>query len=295
MTIPSLKMNPVRSKTSKKSADSPANRTSNGMNTGVQIPQIGFGLWRNRDKNECIESVKYALEAGYRHFDTAQIYKNEEFLGEALQSSKVPREELFITTKIWNDNMWFEDVIPTFEESLKKLQMEYVDLLLLHFPVTELRGGAWRSLEEAHASGKAKAIGVSNYTIGHLEEMKKQFKITPAANQVEMSVVLQQPELTDFCKANNIVVEAYTPLVEGKFFDDPTLKEIAKKHGKSVPQIMLRWCIDHGVVVLTKSVHKDRITQNIDIFNFKLDPQDMKKLKKLDKGYRVNWDPTNVP
>jgi methylglyoxal/glyoxal reductase len=263
------------------------------MNTGAQIPQIGFGLWRNKNKKECIDSVKSALEAGFRHFDTAQIYKNEEFLGEALKDSSFKREELFITTKIWTDNMWYDDVAPTFEESLQKLQMDYVDLLLLHFPVTELRGGAWRSLQEIYAKGTAKAIGVSNYTVKHLKEMKA-CDIQPVANQVEMSVVLQQPELVEYCKANDIVIEAYTPLVEGKFFKDPTLMEIAKKHGKSVPQVMLRWCIDYGVVALTKSVHADRIKENIDIFDFELDASDMQKIKGLDQGYRVNWDPTNV-
>ncbi|MEK7096205.1 MAG: aldo/keto reductase [Patescibacteria group bacterium] len=264
------------------------------MNTGAKIPQIGFGLWQNTNQKECIDSVKYALDAGFRHFDTAQVYDNEQFLGEALQKSKVPRKDLFITTKIARSNMWWTDVIPTFEESLEKLQMDYVDLLLLHFPVTETRDVSWKRLQQLHSKGKAKTIGVSNYTVKHLEEMKK-FDIQPAVNQVEMSVVLQQPELVDYCKANDIVVEAYTPLVEGLFFNDPTLMQVAKKHGKSVPQIMLRWCIDYGVVVLTKSVHKDRIRENIDIFDFKLDADDMKKLKTLDKNYRVNWDPTNVP
>jgi len=264
------------------------------MNSGTQIPQIGFGLWRNKDKNECTESVKLALKAGYRHFDDAQAYDNEEFLGEALKDSDTKREDLFITTKIWNDNMWGEDVIPSFEKSLAKLQMDYVDLLLLHFPVTELRGAAWRQLERIHALGTAKSIGVSNYTIKHLKEMKEQFKVAPAVNQVELSVVLQQPELVDYCKANDIVVEAYTPLAEGHFFKDAALMEIAKKHGKSVPQIMLRWCIDYGVVVLTKTVHAARIKENIDIFDFRLDEQDIKKLKALDKDYRTNWDPTNV-
>ncbi|MEK7561653.1 MAG: aldo/keto reductase [Patescibacteria group bacterium] len=265
------------------------------MNTGAKIPQIGFGLWQNTNQKECIDSVKYALDAGFRHFDTAQVYDNEQFLGEALQKSKVPRKDLFITTKIARSNMWWTDVIPTFEESLEKLQMDYVDLLLLHFPVTETRDVSWKRLQQIHAAGKAKAIGVSNYTVKHLKEMKKQFDIVPVANQAEMSVVLQQPELVKYCKSHGIVVEAYTPLVEGLFFNDPTLMQVAKKHGKSVPQIMLRWCIDYGVVVLTKSVHKDRIRENIDIFDFKLDADDMKKLKTLDKNYRVNWDPTNVP
>ena len=265
------------------------------MNTGAAIPQIGFGLWRNKDKKECIDSIKLALEAGYTHFDDAQVYENEEFLGEALKDSSAKREDLFITTKIWNGNQPEAKLKPSFEQSLKKLQVDYVDLLLLHFPVTETRQAAWPLMEEIYNSGAARAIGVSNYTVRHLEELLKECKVKPAVNQVELSVVMQQPELVDYCKAEGIVVEAYTPLVEGHFFKDPILMEVANKHGKSVPQIMLRWCIDYGVVALTKSIHEQRIKDNINIFDFKLDADDMQKLKALDRGYRTNWDPTNVP
>jgi methylglyoxal/glyoxal reductase len=269
------------------------------MNTGAQMPQIGFGLWRNNNEKECIDSVKFALDAGYRHFDCAQVYDNEEQLGEAIKQSGRNRAELFITTKIasnrnGNSNQPKERLEPSFEESLTKLQMEYVDLLLLHFPLPGLRQKAWPIMEEIYNSGKAKAIGVSNYTVRHLEELLSTCKVKPAVNQVELSVVLQQPELVDYCKANDIIVQAYTPLAEGHFFNDPTLQEIAQKHSKSVPQIMLRWCIDYGVVALTKSVSDERIKQNIDIFDFALDADDMKKLKALDQDHRTNWDPTNV-
>jgi diketogulonate reductase-like aldo/keto reductase len=264
------------------------------MNTGAEMPQIGFGLWRNKDKEECIESVKLALDAGYRHIDDAQAYDNEEYLGEALKDSPLKREELFITTKIWNANQPESKLKPSFEQSLKKLQMEYVDLLLLHFPVTETRAAAWPLMEEIYNSGTAKAVGVSNYMINHLEELLKDCKVRPAVNQVELSVVLQQPELVDYCKEQGIIVQAYTPLAEGHFFKDPVLMEIAKKHGKSVPQIMLRWCIDYGVVALTKSVTPERIKENLDIFDFKLDSEDMKQIKTLDQGFRNNWDPTDV-
>jgi diketogulonate reductase-like aldo/keto reductase len=250
------------------------------LNTGAKIPQIGFGLWRNPNAEECKNAVKWALQAGYNHFDDAQAYDNEEHLGAALQEAGADRSKLFITTKIMRENMWWTDVIPTFEESLKKLQMDYVDLLLLHFPVTENRDSSWLRLQQLYEQGKAKAIGVSNYTIKHLEEMK-QFDITPAVNQVEMSVVLQQPELVEYCKAHDIVVEAYAPLVEGLFFADPTLQAIAKKHGKTVPQIMLRWCIDYGVVVLTKSASEARIKENFDILSFQLDDDDMAQLMQM--------------
>jgi len=269
------------------------------MNTGAMIPQIGFGLWRNKDKNECIESIKLALKAGHTHFDDAQVYDNEEYLGEALIEAGTDREKLFITTKIasntFNNRQSKRKLMPSFEESLQKLQMDYVDLLLLHFPRPETRHEAWPIMEEIYQSGRSKAIGVSNYTVRHLKELLKNCQVRPAVNQVELSVVLQQPELVDYCKAEGIIVEAYTPLAEGHFFDDPTLKQIAKKHNKSVPQIMLRWCIDYGVVALTKSIHEDRIKDNIDIFDFKLDKDDMAELKKLDQNHRTNWDPTHVP
>lgn len=264
------------------------------LNTGFEIPQLGFGLWRNNDKKECIDSINWALDAGFRHFDGAQAYDNEEYMGDAFKNTKVPRQELFITTKIMTSNMGMMTTTPSFDESLKKLEMEYVDLLLLHFPVTEKRDPAWLRLQHEVKEGRAKAIGVSNYTVKHLKEMKH-FDIQPAVNQVEMSVFLQQNEVVEYCQANGIVVEAYSPLAEGYLFDDPTLKDIAKKHGKTVPQIMLRWGIDYGVVVLTKSAHEKRINENIDIFDFKLDKTDMAKLKKLDRNFRTNWNPTNVP
>jgi diketogulonate reductase-like aldo/keto reductase len=264
------------------------------LNTGALIPQLGFGIWRHNDPKEFYDSINWALEAGFRHFDGAQAYSNEEMLGEAVKKSHVPREDWFITTKIKTENMGMMTTTPSFDESMQKLDMDYVDLLLLHFPVTEKRDPAWRRLQLEVESGRAKAIGVSNYTVRHLEEMKH-FEIQPAANQVELSVFLQQTELVDYCQANGIVVEAYSPLAEGYHFDNPTLVAIAKKHGKTVPQIMLRWVIERGIVALTKSVHKDRIDENSDIFDFELDKDDMAKIKKLDRNFRTNWNPTNVP
>ena len=269
------------------------------MNTGVEIPQIGFGLWQNRDNSECIESVKLALKAGYTHFDDAQVYGNEEYLGQALKEAGAKRADLFITTKIassrdGNSNQPAERLMPSFEESLTKLQTDYTDLLLLHFPLPGLRQQAWPIMEQIHESGRSKSIGVSNYTVKHLEELLKTCKVRPAVNQVELSVGLQQRELVDYCKEQGIIVEAYTPLAEGHFFKDPTLMEITKKHGKTVPQIMLRWCVDYGAVVLTKSVTPERIKENIDIFDFKLDADDMAKIKALDQNHRNNWDPTDV-
>lgn len=264
------------------------------MNDGQKIPSIGLGLWLVKDEQECLNAVKWGLQAGYRHFDSAQYYENEQFLGRAIKTSGLARKDVFITTKIKNENMWWNDLTPSFEESLEKLQMDYVDLLLLHFPVTELRRPAWRRMEELKKDGRAKSIGVSNYTIRHLKELLKECEIKPAVNQVELHVYLQQPELLDFCKEHDILVEAYSPLAHGHGLDNPVLSKIAKKHSKSVAQIMIRWCLQVGALPLPKSVHQERIKENFDVFDFELDKADMTDLKKLDKGYRTAWDPTNV-
>jgi diketogulonate reductase-like aldo/keto reductase len=264
------------------------------LHNGTEIPQVGLGLWRVKDKQQCMDAVQFALDAGYRHFDTAQIYGNEAFLGEALQKSGVDRKEVFITTKIWNENQWWDNFMPSFEESLKNLQTDYVDLLLLHFPVTETRGAAWRKMEDAHKSGRAKAVGVSNYTIRHLEELMQQSKLKPVVNQVELHVYLQQPELVEFCKQHGIVVEAYSPLAHGVSLDNETLEELAKKYHKSTAQIMLRWCVEQGLVPLPKSTHQERIASNIDVFDFSLTPEDMQQLEGLEAGLRTCWDPTNI-
>jgi diketogulonate reductase-like aldo/keto reductase len=265
------------------------------LSNGSKIPQVGLGTWQMREQTECQQAVTWALEAGYRHIDTAQVYKNEEFVGAAVAKSGLKRSELFITTKIWNENQWWDDVEPSLDESLAKLQTEYVDLLLLHWPITETRGPAWRKLEEMLQKGKTKAIGVSNYTIRHLKELLAQTKIKPVVNQVELHVFLQQPELVEFCKQQNIIIEAYSPLAHGTRLDDPVLAAIAKKHTKTTSQIMLRWCVQSGFVVIPKSTHQERLAQNIDIFNFELDAGDMAKIKKLESNFRTCGDPTNMP
>ncbi len=262
------------------------------MNDGSTIPQIGFGLWKNKDRQECVNSVIEAVKAGYRHFDTAQVYGNEEFLAEGLKAAGLGRTDTYITTKIRVEN--FLRVNKSFEKSLENLQTDYVDLLLLHFPVTGVRGNAWKHLEKLHNEGKAKSIGVSNYTIRHLEQLLKGCEIKPAVNQVELHVFLQQPELVAFCKEQGIAVEAYSPLAHGRGIDDLVLAEIGKKHNKTSAQIMLRWCIEVGTIPLPKSVTPERIKQNIEIFDFKLDEDDMDKIKGLEKGMRTCWDPTHV-
>jgi diketogulonate reductase-like aldo/keto reductase len=265
------------------------------LNDGNKIPQIGLGLWKVEDQGQFNTAFDAAIKAGYRHFDTAQLYKNENYLGEAWQASGVDREDLFITTKIWLRNFGYRHVHSSFEESLRQLQTEYVDLLLLHFPVTVLRKKAWIALEEIQAAGMARNIGVSNYTIEHLEEMKRYAKIVPAVNQVELHVFLQQPDLVSYCQERGIVIEAYSPLARAKAMDDPVILSIAQKYNKSYAQVMLRWLVEQDLVVIPKSVTPSRIHENIDIFDFNLDSEDLASIAGLDRDLRVVWNPTNVP
>jgi diketogulonate reductase-like aldo/keto reductase len=262
---------------------------------GNKIPQIGLGLWKVKDQDEFNTSFEAGIAAGYWHFDSAQAYDNEQFLGEAWKKSGLKREELFITTKIAVEHFGEKKAYSTFAESLEKLQTEYVDLLLLHFPVTFLRKKTWKSLEKIHEAGQAKSIGVSNYTIRHLEEMQNYAKIKPVINQVELHLFLQQPELIKYCQENDIAIEAYSPLAHSKDTSNSVINEVAKKHGKSYAQIMLRWLIEQGLIVLPKSVTPSRVQENIDIFDFKLDQEDMTTLAKLDRNFRTCWNPSLVP
>lgn len=262
---------------------------------GHKISQVGLGTWGIKKADDFQAAFEAAITAGYRHFDTAQAYNNEQVLGRAIANSKLKREELFITTKIDVRNFAKGRLRKSFVRSLESLQTDYVDLLLLHFPVTKLRQSAWMELEKIHAEGKARSIGVSNYTIKHLEQMREYAKVTPAVNQVELHVFLQQPELLEYCRTHDIVVEAYSPLAHGKVFHEPFLNELAKKYNKSPAQIMLRWCVQQGLVVLPKSKTPERIKQNIKIFDFELFPSDMEKLKDLNTNFRTCWNPTLVP
>ncbi|HZL07999.1 MAG TPA: aldo/keto reductase [Candidatus Dormibacteraeota bacterium] len=265
------------------------------LNDKNSIPQIGLGLWQVKDAEQFAAGFQAAIKAGYRHFDSAQIYKNEQMLGEQWQASGVKREDLFLTTKIWIENFGHKRAVKSFDESLEKLQTDYVDLLLLHFPLTILRKKAWQALEEIQAAGGAKSIGVSNYTIRHLEEMQNYAKVMPAINQVELHVFLQQPELVKYCREHDIVIEAYSPLAHAKAMDNDVIAAIAKKHDKTYAQVMLRWCVENNFVVLPKSVTPSRIEENIDIFDFQLDDEDMETIAAQDQNMRTAWSPVHVP
>jgi len=265
------------------------------LSNGNHVPVLGMGLWQSKDAEVFNKAFKLAIDAGYRHFDSAQVYDNEHLLGAAWKDCGIKREELFIVTKIWLKNFVYSQVGKSFEKSLANLQTDYVDLLLLHFPVTGLRRKAWQALEEIYESGRAKNIGVSNYTVKHLKEMKKYAKITPQINQVEMHVFLQQPDLVEYCRKEGIILEAYSPIAHAKDMTNETIQSIADKHGKTYAQIMIRWCIEQGFVVIPKSVTPKRIKENIAVFDFKLDKQDIDSLKKLDRDFRTCWSPVHVP
>lgn len=263
------------------------------LNNGVEMPILGLGIYKITDKKELENAVKWAVESGYRKFDTAQFYDNEKELGEAIKNSGLKREEAFITTKIWNTNQGYKSTRESFEESLKKLNMDYVDLLLIHWPGQnkERYLDTWRALENIYQSKKARAIGVSNFEIKHLNDIFANCKEAPVINQIERHPNLNRNELIDFCKNHNMFVEAWSPLARGKLVKNETLKSIAKKYNKTVAQIILRWDIENKVVAIPKSVTKKRIEENINIFDFKLDAEDLKKIDSMNNNERTGLDP----
>ena len=265
------------------------------LTDGVAIPQLGLGLWKNTNSVQFKQAFDAAYAAGYRHFDTAQIYKNEHLLGQAWRESGSKRTDLFITTKISVTHFTTHAVRNSFTQSLAALQTDYVDLLLLHFPVTGLRKGAWKILEELKAAGGARSIGVSNYTVRHLKEMKQYAKVLPAVNQVELHVFLQQPELVEYCRNEGIALEAYSPLAHAKAMDVPLIQHIAAKHAISYAQVMIRWCIQSGFIVIPKSISPARIQENAAVFDITLDEDDMEAIKNIGVTKRTCWDPTLVP
>ena len=266
------------------------------LNTGAQIPGIGFGTWKIRLNSSAERAVADALKAGYRHIDTARIYGNEKGVGRAIAASGIDRKDVFITTKLFNTDQGYDSALKAFDGSLERLGMDYVDLYLIHWPVTSKRQQSWKALEEIYKSGRAKAIGVSNYTVRHLEELLASASVVPAANQVEFHPFLyrDQEPLLKFCKAHDILVEAYSPLAHGKRLDEPALDQIAQEYGKSNAQILLRWASQHGTVPLVKSTHHERIVQNLQIFDFVLSRETMEAIDNLSDGTRTCWDPTNV-
>ncbi|PJZ59368.1 aldo/keto reductase [Leptospira barantonii] len=264
------------------------------LNNGISMPIFGLGVWKTKSGKECTEAVLNALEAGYRHIDTAKIYSNEEDVGKAIRESGIPRKEIFITTKLWNADQGSDKTRKALESSLTKLGIDQVDLYLIHFPVTSKRMDSWKELEKAYHDKLCRSIGVSNYTISHLAELLKDSQITPAVNQVEYHPFLNQVDLFDYCKKHKIQLEAYSPLAHGQKIEDPKIAQIAKKYGKTPAQILIRWAIEQDIVVIPKSVKKERIIENSKVFDFKISEADMKTLNSLDENFRTCWDPSEV-
>lgn len=258
---------------------------------GLAMPYFGLGVYLTNEGAEIENAVKWALESGYRHIDTAAIYQNEKGVGNAVKASGIPRNELFITTKAWNGNQRENTVMKGFEESLKLLQTDYVDLYLIHWPVKGKYIGTWKIMEEIYRSGRAKSIGVSNFLQHHLEDVLEIAEINPMVNQMECHPFLVQQPLIDFCRKHNIVYEAWSPIMQGAVKDVPLLNELAEKYKRTTVQIVLRWDLQKGIITIPKSVHKDRIESNADIFDFELSDEDIHRIDMLDQNKRFGAHP----
>ncbi|MEK5059593.1 glyoxal reductase [Paenibacillus sp. FSL H7-0326] len=263
------------------------------LNNGVKMPQFGLGVWKVKEGDEAYNAVKHAITHGYRAIDTAAAYKNEESVGQAIKDSGVPREELFITTKVWNSDQGYESTLRAFDESLSKLGLDYLDLYLIHWPVAGKYKDTWKALEKLYVDGKVRAIGVCNFHIHHLEDLLADATVVPAVNQVEFHPQLSQEPLRAFCKAQGILFEGWSPLGNGKLLDNTTIQVIADKYNKSVAQVILRWHIQQGAITIPKSVTPSRIEENADIFDFELTVMDMDTINGLNKNERFGADPDN--
>jgi diketogulonate reductase-like aldo/keto reductase len=262
------------------------------LNDGTVIPQLGLGVFQVPNE-QVAEVVRYGFEAGYRSIDTAAGYRNEEGVGEAIASSGLPRDEVFVTTKLANSDHGYDAALRAFEESLKKLKLDYVDLYLIHWPLPgqDKYVDTWRAFEKLQEDGLARSIGVSNFLIPHLERLFDETDVPPSVNQIEIHPALQQQELRHFCLDNDIVPEAYSPLAQGEVLREPAIQELAAKHRKTPAQVILRWHIQEGNIVIPKSVTPARIRENIEIFDFELSNEDMRVFERLDTGLRIGLDP----
>lgn len=263
------------------------------LHNQVEMPQFGLGVYLVEEGNEVVQTVKTALQLGYRSIDTAAFYDNEVGVGEAIKQSGIPREELFITTKVWNSDQGYENTLRAFEESLQKLQLDYIDLYLIHWPVKGKFIDTWKAFEKLYEDGKVRAIGVSNFQVHHLEELFSECNLKPMVNQIELHPVLAQQPLRSFCAEHDIKVEAWSPIARGRLLDHPILKEISTKHHKSVAQVILRWHLQNNIIIIPKSVKPARIKENADIFDFELSEAEMKQIDNLNKDERFGPDPDN--
>ncbi|TWD95801.1 diketogulonate reductase-like aldo/keto reductase [Neobacillus bataviensis] len=267
------------------------------LSNGVKMPWFGLGVFKVEEGPELVNAVKFAIKHGYRSIDTAAIYQNEEGVGQAIREgikeAGISREDLFVTSKVWNSDLGYEATLEAYETSLKKLGLDYLDLYLIHWPVEGKYKEAWRALETLYKEGRVKAIGVSNFHVHHLEDLMKEAEIKPMINQVEFHPRLTQKEIQTFCREQGIQMEAWSPLMQGQLLDQPVIKEIANKYNKSTAQVILRWDLQNGVVTIPKSTKEHRIIENADIFDFELTKAEMEQIDDLNQNHRVGPDPDN--
>lgn len=261
------------------------------LNNGVNMPGFGLGVYKVQDGDVVYQAVGTALEKGYRSIDTASFYFNEKGVGKAIKDSPVAREDVFITSKVWDDQQGYDGTLQAFEESLKNLQTDYLDLYLIHWPVKDKFTETWRAMEKLYQDERVRAIGVSNFHIHHLEKLMAASEVTPAVDQVEYHPHLTQEELHAFCRKHGIQLEAWSPLKRGQLLDDPVLNEIGKKYNKTAAQVILRWDVQNKVITIPKTITDKRIEENADIFDFSLTDEEMKRIQSLNKNDRAGRNP----
>ncbi|TKD71397.1 aldo/keto reductase [Pseudalkalibacillus hwajinpoensis] len=267
--------------------------TTTTLHNGVEMPTLGLGVWKMENNDEVKTAVNAAIDAGYKAIDTAAAYKNEEGVGAAIKENSTPREDLFITSKVWNDDQGYESTLKAFEDTVTKLGVETLDLYLIHWPVEGKYKETWKAMEKLYKDGRIRAIGVSNFHPHHLEDLIKDAEIKPMVNQVEFHPLLNQQELRDYCKKHSIQMEAWSPLAQGKLLDHDVVKHIGEQHGKSTAQVIIRWDLEHEVVTIPKSSNPERIKQNFDVFDFELTKDDIRAIDELNQNERMGPDPDN--
>ena len=275
------------------------------LNNGVEIPSVGFGTWRMKDKDECEKAIISALQSGYKHIDTAAFYFNEKFIGEAIKKSGVDRKDLFITSKLWNTEHTYEKTMKAFFQTLEDLGTDYLDLYLIHWPRPiafrdtweEANAETWRAFEELYAAGKIKAIGLSNFLPKHIDALLKTAKIKPMVNQIEIHPGLERSDVIEYCKERAILLEAWAPFAVGSTFKIPVLQQLSQKYNRPISQIVLRWFLQNGIVPLPKSITPERIKENLNVYDFELSVEDMKIIDEItgdDEQFILHHDPDNI-
>ena len=265
------------------------------LNNGVELPQVGLGVWQAERGRETQDAIRWALAHGYRHIDTARVYRNEQDVGEAVRNAELPRDQIFITTKLWNDDQGFDSTLRAFEQSLKRLGLDYIDLYLIHWPVAGKRLESWEALERLYEEKRVRAIGVSNFLVPHLRELLDRAEVVPQVNQIELSPFLQRRDTLAFCKEHQIAVEAYSPLTRGQRLSHKVVLEVARRVQRTPAQVLLRWGLQKDTIVLPKSTHEARIAENAALFDFALDAPAMQQLDALEENLTTGWDPASQP